>query len=183
MIALGLIFLILATQFQSLTQPFVVMSAIPFGIIGVIWAFYFHGAPLSFIGIIGMIGLSGVVVNDSIVLVSFLNDMRRTGTPVFEAAVEAGRRRFRAVWLTTLTTIFGLLPLVYGIGGEDKFLAPAALALGYGLMFGTVLILVFIPAVYLIHHDWERAMKWLIGKFVDFEDFDHESHDEEEAHA
>ena len=97
--------------------------------------------------------------------------------------VQPGRRRFRAVWLTTLTTIFGLLPLVYGIGGEDKFLAPAALALGYGLMFGTVLILVFIPAVYLIHHDWERAMKWLIGKFVDFEDFDHESHDEEEAHA
>lgn len=173
-IALGLIFLILATQFGSVTQPFVVMSAIPFGIIGVIWAFWVHGTPLSFIGMIGMIGLSGVVINDSIVLVSFLNDMKRGGMTVFEAAVEAGRRRFRAVWLTTLTTIFGLLPLVYGIGGEDKFLAPAALALGYGLMFGTVLILIFIPALYLIHDDLGRMVRWVLGKFVDLSEDDSE---------
>jgi multidrug efflux pump subunit AcrB len=173
-VALGLIFLILATQFGSVTQPFVVMSAIPFGIIGVIWAFWAHGTPLSFIGMVGMIGLSGVVINDSIVLVSFLNDMKRGGMTVFEAAVEAGRRRFRAVWLTTLTTIFGLLPLVYGIGGEDKFLAPAALALGYGLMFGTVLILIFIPALYLIHDDLGRMVRWVLGKFVDLSEDDNE---------
>ncbi|RMF17662.1 MAG: efflux RND transporter permease subunit [Candidatus Dadabacteria bacterium] len=169
-IAIGSIFLILATQFSSLTQPFVVMTAIPFGLIGVIWAFWLMGMPLSFMGMIGTIGLSGVVVNDAIVLVSFLNDLRREGVGAFEAAVAAGRRRFRAVWLTTLTTVAGVLPLVYGIGGLDKFLQPAAAALGYGLLFGTVLTLLFIPALYLIRIDIGRVLRWIfrIGDKGDF---------------
>lgn len=152
-VALGLIFVILTTQFRSLTQPLVVMAVIPFGIIGVIWAFYFHGLPLSFIGLIGAIGLSGVVVNDSIVLVSFINSARASGLSVFDAAMLAGPRRFRAVWLTTITTVLGLLPLVYGIGGSDKFLRPAALALGFGLLFATVLVLFFVPSLYVIRSD------------------------------
>ena len=156
-VALALIFLILATQFQSLIQPIVVMMAIPFGIIGVVAAFYLHGLPLSFIGLVGAIGLSGVVVNDSIVLVDFLNKARQQGMSVIEAALYAGRRRFRAVWLTTLTTVFGLLPLVYGIGGEDKFLKPAAVALGYGLIFGTVLVLILVPVLYVIAVDLGRV--------------------------
>ncbi len=163
-VAMGLIFLILATQFTSLTQPFVVMAAIPFGIIGVIWAFYLHGMPLSFLGFIGIIGLSGVVVNDSIVLVSFINNARRAGSPPFQAALTAGRRRFRAVWLTTFTTVFGLLPMVYGIGGLDKFLQPAAVALGYGLIFGTVLVLLFVPALYLVRIDIGNLLLRLVGR-------------------
>ncbi len=152
-IASAIIFLILSSQFKSLTQPFVVMIAIPFGLIGVIYAFYLHGLPLSFLGMVGVIGLSGVVVNDSIVLVDFINKAKAQGMAPIEAAVHSGMRRFRAVWLTTITTILGVIPMVYGIGGTDKFLQPAALALGYGLIFGTVLILLFVPSIYMIHED------------------------------
>lgn len=148
-----MIFMILATQFRSLTQPIVVMTAIPFGIIGVVLAFYFHHLPLSFLALIGVIGLSGVVVNDSIVLVDFINKARERGKNSFEATMYAGKRRFRAVWLTSVTTILGLLPLAYGIGGQDAFLKPAAMALAYGLMFATVLILLLVPALYLIRRD------------------------------
>ena len=101
----------------------------------------------------GSIGLTGVVVNDSIVLVDFLNKETERGTSYFESAVYAGKRRLRAVWLTTLTTVLGLLPVVYGFGGMDKFLRPAALSLSYGLVFGTILVLYLIPAIYLIRVD------------------------------
>ena len=151
--ALVMIFVILATQFKSMTQPLVVMAAIPFGIVGVLAAFYVHDLPLSFIAMIGMIGLSGVVVNDSIVLVDFINKNREAGVELIKAIINAGRLRFRAVCLTSITTIFGLLPLAYGIGGQDAFLKPAAMALGYGLLFSTILILVFVPALYLIRMD------------------------------
>lgn len=152
-LALALVFIILATVFKSLTQPFVVMAAIPFGVTGVIFTFYLHGLPLSFLAFVGIIGLSGVVVNDSIVLVDFINQGRKNGASAFHATLNAGVRRFRAVWLTSITTIFGLLPLAYGIGGQDAFLKPAAMALGYGLLFSTILILVFVPALYLIRLD------------------------------
>ncbi|MBI2058589.1 MAG: efflux RND transporter permease subunit [Nitrospirae bacterium] len=164
LVALALIFIILATQFKSLTQPFVVMSTIPFGVIGVIWAFYAHDLPLSFMGLIGTIGLAGVVVNDAIVLVSFLNDLRAEGMNPFDAAVAAGKRRWRAVWLTTITTVAGLLPLVYGIGGSDKFLRPSVLALGYGLLFATILTLFFIPCVYLIRLDVGNLLLRVLGR-------------------
>ena len=149
-IALILIFMILSSLFKSIVHPFVVMMAIPFSIVGVIWASYFHGIPLSFFSIVGTIGLSGVVVNDSIVLVSFINQNRKKGVSVHDAIINAGKRRFRAVWLTTVTTVFGLLPVVYGIGGIDKLLQPAALALSYGLLFGSFLVLLLVPAIYLI---------------------------------
>lgn len=164
--ALAMIFVVLASQFQSLTQPFVIMSAIPFGIIGVLVAFHVHGLPLSFLGFIGIIGLSGVVVNDSIVLVDFINKERARGLPVIEAATAAGRRRFRAVWLTSITTIFGLLPLVYGIGGHDMFLRPAAMALGYGLLFATVLILLLVPAFYVIRVDLMNLLRYMVKPFA-----------------
>lgn len=165
LIAMLIIYFILVTQFKTLTQPFVVMAAIPFGIIGVIIAFYAHQLPLSFLGMIGMIGLSGVVINDSIVLVDFINKARIRGMSSKEACIYAGGRRFRAVWMTTITTVVGLLPLVYGVGGRDLFLEPAALAMSYGLIFGTILILLFVPCLYLIREDiftlfsWEKRAK------------------------
>lgn len=161
--ALSLVFVILATQFKSLTQPLVVMSAVPFGLIGVIAAFKVHGLPLSFIGFIGMIGLSGVVVNDSIVLVDFINKAMNKGMSAFDAVMYGGKRRFRAVWLTSMTTIFGLLPLAYGIGGDDVFLRPAAMALGYGLIFSTVLILILVPSLYLVRIDIMRGLSVVFG--------------------
>ena len=164
LVAIVLIFVILATQFRSLTQPLVVMLVIPFGSIGVVAAFVAHDMPLSFLGMIGLIGLSGVVVNDSIVLVDFINNARAKGMGVYEAIIYAGRRRFRAVWLTTLTTVFGLIPLVYGWGGHDLFLKPAATALGYGLIFGTLLVLFLVPTVYLIRVDAIKLLHKLIPK-------------------
>ena len=152
-VALAMIFLILVTQFKSITQPVVVMLGIPFGFIGVILAFYLHGMPLSFLGLVGSIGLSGVVVNDSIVLVDFANHAIARGMGVYEALIYAGKRRLRAVLLTSVTTVAGVLPLVYGIGGSDDFLKPAAMALGYGLLFATILILVFVPSLYYIRVD------------------------------
>ncbi len=162
--ALAAIFLILTTLFGSLSQPIVVMMAIPFGIIGVIWATFLHGMPISFFSMVGTIGLSGVVVNDSIVLVDFLNKSRAAGLNVMDAAIAAGKRRFRAVWLTTLTTVCGLVPLVYGIGGSDKFLVPAAIALGYGLLFSTILILVLIPTLYIHQVDLMVAFQAIFTK-------------------
>lgn len=147
------IFFILATIFGNLTQPFVVMMAIPFAIVGVAWSLYFHGLPLSFLSMIGTIGLAGVVVNDSIVLVDYMNKLVKDGQSYFDAAYNSAMRRFRPVWLTTLTTVAGLVPMVYGLGGFDKFLQPAAVSLGYGLLFGTILILLFIPALCIIRTD------------------------------
>ncbi|NRA46118.1 MAG: efflux RND transporter permease subunit [Oligoflexales bacterium] len=164
-IALIVIFLILASQFRSLSLPFVIMAAIPFGLIGVLVAFYLHGLPFSFLAMIGIIGLSGVVVNDSIVLVDFINKGIDAGLSPYDATIKGGRLRFRAVWLTSVTTIFGLLPLAYGIGGEDAFLKPAAMALGYGLVFSTVLILLFIPALYMIRVDLIQAIRKLWSFF------------------
>jgi multidrug efflux pump subunit AcrB len=152
LIAALLIFLILATQFNSLIQPFIVMLAIPFGIIGFIIAFLIHNEPLSFLGIMGFVGLIGVVVNDSIVLVDFINK-RKNEKRTKEAVVEAGSLRLRPVLITTITTVCGLSTVAYGIGGFDPFLKPMALAISWGLMFATVLTLVVIPCVYLIEED------------------------------
>lgn len=164
--ALLMIYFILSTQFRSLTLPIVVMMAIPFSVIGVITIFYLHNLPLSFLAFIGVIGLSGVVVNDSIVLVDFINKSRERGVAIQKACVDSGMRRFRAVWLTTITTVLGLLPMVYGIGGMDKFLQPAALALGYGLVFGTVLILFFVPSLYMIRVDILNAFRKISSSVV-----------------
>jgi multidrug efflux pump subunit AcrB len=154
LLALLLIFLILATTFRSLIQPFVVLLAIPFGLIGVVFAFLLHSEPFSFMALLGIVGLTGVVVNDSIVLVDFINKSRiRAGKSRRESLIEAGRLRLRPVILTTLTTIGGLVPLAYGIGGGDPFLAPAALAIVWGLVFATFLTLFFIPCVYAIVDD------------------------------
>ncbi len=153
LLALLLIFLILATTFRSLMQPFVVLLAIPFGIIGVIFSFLIHGEPFGFMALLGTVGLAGVVVNDSIVLVNFINKLRLQGKSRMESLIEGGRLRLRPVILTTVTTVGGLTPLAYGIGGGDPFLEPAALAIVWGLAFATVLTLLFIPCVYAIFDD------------------------------
>ncbi|MBU0549547.1 MAG: efflux RND transporter permease subunit, partial [Candidatus Omnitrophica bacterium] len=153
LLAFLLIFLILATQFNSLVQPFVVMLTIPFGLIGVIFAFLIHREPLSFLAILGIIGLSGIVVNDSIVLMDFINKLRSQGVPRRESIIQAGKLRFRPVILTTITTVAGIITVAYGIGGKDPFLQPMALAITWGLIFATGLTLVIIPCIYAIVDD------------------------------
>ncbi|MDP8253511.1 MAG: efflux RND transporter permease subunit [Candidatus Kaelpia aquatica] len=159
------IFIILAANFNSLIQPFIVMTAIPFGLIGVIWAFLLHGLPLSFFMLMGVVGLSGIVVNDSIVLVEFINNLRQKGMDRRKSIIEAGRLRLRPVLLTTITTSLGLTPTAYGIWGGDPFLKPMALTIVWGLICATVLTLIVIPCIYaaidditmkITHHETTR---------------------------
>jgi multidrug efflux pump subunit AcrB len=161
------IYLILVVLFNSPIQPLMVMSAIPFGMLGVILAFALHGQQLGFTGVMGLIGLSGVVVNDSLVLVDHINRMkkRRPGDRLLDIVSDGAADRLRAVILTSLTTVAGLLPLAYGIGGSDPFIAPMALAMGFGLLFATPITLALIPSLYLISDDFKRVFFWLGGLF------------------
>jgi multidrug efflux pump subunit AcrB len=160
-IAVVAIYFLLVILFNSFTQPLLVMAAIPFGVIGVIVAFAFHGEPLSFMAMMGIIGLSGVVVNDSLVLVSHLNQLRRqrVNGSLFRLVAEGTADRLRAIVMTTLTTVAALLPLAYGFGGTDPWMVPMALALGWGLVFATPLTLVLVPCLYVIRLDIGRMFK------------------------
>ena len=151
------IFLLLAILFNSYSQPMLVLAAVPFSLIGVVWAFYFHGEPLSFFALTGSLALMGVIVNDSLVMVSHLNYIKEKSAALEDKIIwiaRGSRDRLRAVVLTTLTTMAGVLPLAYGIGGTDVFLQPMVLALGYGLIFGTVLTLILLPCMYLMNYDF-----------------------------
>lgn len=163
-VGLIIIYMILASLFRSLAQPLIVMSAIPFAVIGVIFAFLIHGQPFSFLAFLGIIGLAGVVVNDSIVLVDCANQLRLEdpSKSTFELLVEAGSIRLRAVMLTTVTTVLGLLPTAYGIGGKDPFLVPMALAFGWGLAFATFITLIMVPVFYLNLYMFKD---WAVTKF------------------
>jgi multidrug efflux pump subunit AcrB len=157
-IALFLIFVILATQFNSLMQPLIIMLTIPFGMIGVVLTFLLHREPLSFLAVLGAIGLMGVVVNDSIVLVDFINK-HREGKTIRDAVIEAGATRLRPVLITTITTVAGFATVAYGIGGSDPILKPMALAMTWGLVFATLLTLVLIPCIYLLVEDVRGRLK------------------------
>ncbi len=157
-IALLLIYAILVVQFKSFLQPFTVLVSIPFGMIGVVIALVLHGKPLSMMAMLGMVGMTGVVVNDAIVLVSFINDLRRGGMPVFEAIIQGARRRVRPFLLTSVTTVLGLAPVIYGIGGYEPFVAPAAIVLAYGLVFATFLTLMVVPCLYSLGADLKRRL-------------------------
>ncbi len=159
-----IIFMILASTFRSVIQPLIVLLAVPFSLIVVILAFLLHGEPFSFLAMLGVIGLSGVVVNDSIVLVDFANTLRAANpdwTPI-QVALKAGSMRLRAVILTTLTTVLGLLPTAYGIGGYDPFLVPMALSFAWGLLFATVLTLGLIPIFYVIFENLKAALRGVL---------------------
>jgi multidrug efflux pump subunit AcrB len=152
--AVGMYF-VLILLFNSLTQPLLVLIAIPFGLIGVIGAFAIHGEPLGFLAMMGVIGLMGVVVNDSLILVNYIN-VHREQQPekkYLRIIAEGTADRLRPILLTSFTTIAGVLPMAYGIGGVDPFIAPMALALGYGILFATQLTLLFLPCLYMVRHD------------------------------
>jgi multidrug efflux pump subunit AcrB len=162
--AVLIIFFLLILLFDSYTQPLLVLSAIPFSVIGVIWAFFLHGEPLSFFALLGTLALVGVIVNDSLVMVTHLNYLKQklsATTPALEWIVQGAKDRLRAVILTSLTTLAGITPLAYGIGSTDFILKPMALSLGYGLLFGTVMTLILLPCLYLMNYQF---VNW-IAKF------------------
>ncbi|PRQ07903.1 efflux RND transporter permease subunit [Enhygromyxa salina] len=143
----------------SLTQAMFVVSAVPLGLIGVVWAYAAHQIPISLFALLGITGLSGVVVNDSIVMVTSLN---QTGAgdgglgELIEDVATIATERLRPVLLTTLTTVAGVMPTAYGLGGRDALLSPMSLALGYGLIFATTITLVLVPSLYVIRRKVER---------------------------
>lgn len=163
-LALFFIFIILAQEFKSLLQPFLIMLSIPFGFMGVVFAFYLHGRPLSFFAFLGIVGLAGVVVNSAIVLIDFINRLRMEGMDLRQSLIEAGRTRLRPVLMTSGTTIGGLVSVAYGIGGGDPFLKPMALAIMWGLTFSTILTLIAIPCLYAVFDDF--ALKFFHHSLV-----------------
>jgi len=158
------IYFILMLLFNSLTQPLLILFIVPLGAIGGLLAFQIHQMPLSFMGIIGLIGLSGIIVNDGVVMISFINDIL-IKTPVTDSkdlyrVIAAGaKQRLRPVILTTLTTVAGLLPTIYGLGGDAKSLVPVVMAIAYGLIVATFITLLLLPCLYFIHLDLKGISK------------------------
>jgi len=148
-----LIYLVLAWVFGSYGWPLVVMVAIPFGLIGAIGGHWILGLDLTILSMFGFFGLSGIVINDSIVLVTFYRHIRESGVAVREALIEASCQRLRAVLLTSLTTIGGLLPLLFETSLQAQFLIPMAVSISFGLAFGTVLVLLIVPTLLSIYED------------------------------
>lgn len=152
-----LVFMIMASQFESLIDPFVIMFAIPFAMIGVAWALFLSGNTLSIVSFMGLIMIVGIGVETGIVLVSFIKQLREKGTELHEAVMEAGRLRLRPVLMTTLTTVFGLVPLVLSRGEGSEIWVPLSLTVIGGLMMSFVLTLIFVPVLYTIVE--ERILK------------------------
>lgn len=140
------IFAILAIIFNSLTKPILIISSIPLGLVGVVFGFLISGKALSFLAMIGIIGLAGVIVNASIVLVDTIQEFQKKNLPINESLIKASSERFRPILVTTLTTMAGMIPTAYAIGGSDPLLIPMTLSLAWGLGFGTFGSLIFIPA-------------------------------------
>ncbi|MBK8976168.1 MAG: efflux RND transporter permease subunit [Planctomycetes bacterium] len=159
LIALVLIYVLLAIPFRSYVQPLVVMLAIPFGLIGAVLGHVLQGVQLSVLSVCGVVALSGVVVNDSLVLVDFINKHRDDEGSLAAAIRAAGVRRFRPILLTSLTTFAGLLPLLSETSVQARFLIPMAISLGYGVMFSTAISLLLIPAGYLMLDDLSRSLR------------------------
>ena len=150
--ALSAIYALLAIAFRSYLQPLIVLSAIPFGIIGAVIGHILLGYDISLISLMGVIALSGVVVNDSLIMVHFANNKRKD-TSAYDAIIQAGLRRFRPIFLTTATTFGGLTPIILETSLQAQYLIPMAISLGFGIVFSTAIILVLVPALYLILED------------------------------
>ena len=151
------ILLLLAVEFKSYFQPLLIMLIIPFGMIGAILGHWFLGRSLELFSVLGIVGLSGIVINDSIVLIDFVNMMVRSGTPLGEALVEAGCRRVRPVLLTSTTTIGGLMPLMFETSRQAQMLVPMATSIAFGVATSTLLVLYLVPVFYSLYaslHDW-----------------------------
>lgn len=152
-IALFIIYALLAVPLKSYIQPIIVMVVIPFGLIGAIAGHIIMGQPMSILSVLGFVALAGVVVNDSLVLVDFINQERAEGRPIRQAIQEAGVLRFRPILLTSLTTFAGLVPVLFETSLQAQFLIPMAISLSFGVLFATVITLLLVPAFYAILED------------------------------
>jgi multidrug efflux pump subunit AcrB len=163
-LAIVAVYFVLVIQFNSLIQPAIVISAIPFGLIGILLAFAIQNMDLSMLALTGIMGYSGVVVNDSLIMVDYINNVRKDnltcGTTFIENVVCGAKLRFRPIFLTTITTVAGLLPTAYGIfGGLDSFISPMVMAMAWGMIIGTPSVLFIIPLYYSILEDFSNLFR------------------------
>ncbi len=164
--AMIIVYTLLAIPFRSYLQPLIIMGAIPFGLTGAVIGHIIMGQNLTILSLIGIVALAGVVVNDSLVLVDFINRYRDEGNSLFDAVLEAGPRRFRPILLTSLTTFFGLFPLLMEKSLQAKFLIPMAISLAFGVLFATIITLIIVPTSYFILEDLKIQIKNKIKKEV-----------------
>ena len=161
-IGFGALFLVLygllAIPFKSIYQPLFVMLAVPFGAIGALAGHLILGITPSFLSVFGILALSGVVVNDSLVMVNFINEKVREGKPLMDSVIRSGTRRFRPIILTSLTTFAGLLPILFDASLQAQMLIPMAASLAFGLLFATAITLLLIPTAYLVAEDIRGAL-------------------------
>jgi multidrug efflux pump subunit AcrB len=169
--SLILIYALLAVPFKSFVQPLIVMSAIPFGIIGAVIGHMLLGYSLSLISMWGIVALNGVVVNSSLVMIDFINRARESGMTVREAVIQSGLRRFRPIIMTAVTTFFGLFPMILETSIQAKFLVPMAISLGFGVLFATIITLVLIPSLYMILEDALKVLR-VGSRFTRIEEHD-----------
>ncbi|MEI7879131.1 MAG: efflux RND transporter permease subunit, partial [Planctomycetota bacterium] len=165
--ALAMIYVVLAWLFGTYSQPLAVMIAIPFGLIGVVWGHLLMGYQLTFLSLIGTVALSGIVVNNSLILVEFANERMRAGEDLRAALVNSGALRLRPILLTTGTTIFGILPLLLERSFQARFLIPMGISIAAGLLSATVLTLLILPANLMIIDDIRRGLRVLWGSADD----------------
>jgi multidrug efflux pump subunit AcrB len=155
-LALFVIYAMLAIPFKSYSQPLIVMLSIPFGIVGAITGHLLLGYTLSMMSMMGIVALSGVVVNDSLVLIEYANRLRNQGADPHDAVTQSAIRRFRPILLTTLTTFLGLMPMIFETSRQARFLIPMAISLGFGVLFSTFITLVLVPSLYMVIDDFHR---------------------------
>ena len=142
------IYFVLVILFNSYFQPFIILVSIPFGLGGVLIVFYLHGLAISFLGLIGCLGLLGIIVNDGLIMVSHLNEIIKGKKLTLDLIISGAQDRLRAVLLTTITTVSGMIPTIYGFGGSEPFIVPIVLAIAGGLIFATAITLILVPILY-----------------------------------
>jgi multidrug efflux pump subunit AcrB len=168
--ALFLIYALIAIPLHSYTQPLVIMSVIPFGLIGAVFGHIIMGKAISMFSLFGLIALAGVVVNDSLIMVDFINKARQAGVQLKQAVIQSGTQRFRAIILTSLTTAVGLMPIMLEKSVQAQFVIPMAISLAFGIIFATIITLFLIPSLYMLQLDfgvWLGSLKnLLLGRDV-----------------
>ena len=157
--ALFLIYALMAIPLHSYTQPLIIMSVIPFGIIGAVVGHILLGKAISIFSMFGLVALAGVVVNDSLIMIDFINKARADGVPVRQAVVDSGTQRFRAIFLTSITTAAGLMPILFERSMQAQWVIPTAISLAFGIIFATVITLFLVPTLYMLQIDGYANMR------------------------
>jgi multidrug efflux pump subunit AcrB len=161
-----IMFILLAIPLKSYAQPLIILSVIPFSLTGAIWGHFFFGLDMSMMSTFGLIAAAGVVVNDSLVMTDFVNQARKEGYRIKDAVIQAGCARFRAITLTSITTFAGVLPIMFETSLQARFVIPMAVALGFAVLYATIVTLLLVPCMYLMFDDIRRMFRWIFGGFA-----------------